>query len=113
MNSILVVLAVVGTWFIWALIEAIVGEFLRPLLDPVYRFFGRLINRSTMLLLWALAIGSMLILSPALESDSTTLRWLGVFSFMTCLPVAVGATISYRNRRRRSEYGFPCGRRTG
>jgi hypothetical protein len=118
MNSILVILAVVGTWLMWALVEVIVGELLRPLIDPIFWFFGRLLNLATLFLLWVLAIGSLFILSPALESNSPTLRWLGALLFMTCLPLAVGATITFLNRNRRPAYGFPAGgpdagRRTG
>lgn len=98
-------LSIVTGFLLWIVFE-LVGWALAPVLRPIGRAFGRMLNRWTVRLLWIGALASYGFWPYSLNAESVVVQVLGFVAFMGLTPLALMGTFSLRDRRRAERARF-------
>lgn len=92
-------LSIVAGFLLWIVFE-LVGMALAPVLRPIGRALGRMLNPWTVRLLWIGALASYGFWPYTVNAQSVVVQTLGFVAFMGLTPLALMGTFSLRGRRR-------------
>lgn len=92
-------------WVIFAIalipqmLAELLGEVVWWIVRPFFRLGARMLNRVTLTLLWAAALGSFVLLPYGQNASSTVVQAFGLLAFMGMTPLALTATFHRRRTR--------------